>query len=512
MSFLSTVPSCYRKRNWNGGWDYQPDAIIKSMAKEPGQMGSYRYAAVLKNAVNDIVIKSATMRWEEFNTTKYAACQLYGPTRCVQNAPPASENMMRVWDGAVHLRAIITYRCYPGYFMDGSVTLTQQEFSCRGQLGGWVSAHYELFSCNILKVCSNESIQLSRGNMIVVTSSPNFLALNSTVTYICPPSMSMGKGVTAMNSTCVENSSEGQPGPPTFSFQPDDIPNCNVCIDDPNIANAISSWDRNTEYVINDRINLTCTSGFFFNDTADANTVKEILCTELGWFPGATDLMCRPGCTDPLPSAGPNMSIPELPQRDLGTELTYTCDQGLFVPAALPDAKSSVIITCLENSTWGMEPFKADDLHCVRMCMEKPVSPPAPGNTTWDRTPSQVGAKINLTCPAGYAFPNFSITIQLTCEEGGTWSEVGSREIFCRSYTNELPLAPTGTKYDGPPPPYWEGVVLNFTCAEGLVSKGELNTTSTTFNGTDWVPLELEFACFNVSKLEKKKVKTSKTS
>lgn len=54
----------------------------------------------------------------------------------------------------------------------------------------------------------------------------------------------------------------------------------------------------------------------------------------------------------------------------------------------------------------------------------------------------------------------------------------------------------TDATLEGPEAPYWKTVTLNFTCHEGYLTTGGEKWTNVTFNGTDWVLGDHDFACW----------------
>ncbi|XP_066963283.1 uncharacterized protein [Macrobrachium rosenbergii] len=203
-------------------------------------------------------------------------------------------------------------------------------------------------------------------------------------------------------------------------------------------------------------------------------------------------------CTVDPPAPGANMSIPTVKERQVGANLIYSCDAGLYIPATFPNTANHTTISCNGSLSWAPVTLLVTDLFCARMCLRDPFTPVSPANTTWDQKTRVAGTTVNITCPEGFAFPDFNDTIVLTCGEDGNWTQVVPENAICRGYTVEAPVAPNASVYAGPAPPYWESTTLNFTCPGNLMSRDGLNVTSTTFNGTAWVPLDPEFACLNV--------------
>lgn len=61
---------------------------------------------------------------------------------------------------------------------------------------------------------------------------------------------------------------------------------------------------------------------------------------------------------------------------------------------------------------------------------------------------------------------------------------------------DEPPETITDAMLEGPDPPYWKTVSLNYTCNDGYLSTEGEKWTSVTFNGTAWETDNPEFTCW----------------
>ncbi|XP_064077743.1 E-selectin-like [Macrobrachium nipponense] len=429
-------------------------------------------------------------------TIKYAVCQLYGPDECLDGPPPASANMTLEWDNSTAFGATANYRCVRGYFMDETTLQKVQTVECRGHLGGWVAPEYELFNCTLVEVCNESSLPCAGSPLLGLTVSPDFLTLDSSIVYSCPPGMQMPGFLTTMNASCTDDTSTD---PVTYKFSPSAISDCNICAQAVNVTNATTTWVQGTIYTVGQKVNVQCIQNHLMKTmygTEYSNVT--IACTYFGWWLPPGGLTCVPACAGDPPAPGANMSIPTIKEREVGANLKYSCDAGLYIPAALPNITNHTTIRCNESLLWEPVSLVVADLLCTQMCLSDPFMPVSPANTTWDRIARVAGTTINITCPEGFAFPDFNNTIVLTCGVDGNWTEVVPENAFCRRYTMEAPVTPNGSVYDGPSPPHWESTILDFTCPENLMSRDGLNSTWTIFNGTVWEPFDPEFACLNV--------------
>ncbi|KAK4317967.1 hypothetical protein Pmani_010994 [Petrolisthes manimaculis] len=258
------------------------------------------------------------------------------------------------------------------------------------------------------------------------------------------------------------------------------------------------------------------------------------------------------------------MTQPNITSNEIGTQLIYNCSQGTHHVESWPVVAESVMVQCLDNSTWG---HIFTNMDCDILCFDEPPSPPTtlpplaiPPHSDWDNVTRTVHTLITLTCPNDTVLSDLNVSVAVvSCEETGNWSALNT-SLLCRrvcwsdppsvlpptntswdetvrvvgtevkywcptdhffpdltsaitmtcddtslnwtltdaSMALDTPPFPEGSVYDGTPPPYWKGDILNYTCPQPLLSSSGTNHTSVLFNGTDWVMDDPEFQCFNV--------------
>ncbi|XP_066959422.1 uncharacterized protein [Macrobrachium rosenbergii] len=474
---------------WGTRYGYEPDPEIIALAGESTGNKWYRYLTVPRDWTSNLTLTATDFTVASNITVDYAVCQMHGPDGCWEDPPPATENMYREWNGSTTVGSVARYRCYPGFFMNNSNVIKMQTIECRGQLGGWVAPNYEIFNCTLQEVCTLETVPCLNTTTAQVNVSQDILTLNSSIQYICPSSLAMPNGTTNVTSTCVGTLVGNKT---IYTFQPAIIPDCSVCLGEPIISNAITSWDSSLQYSIGAVVDVTCNPSFLMNKTDEITDSSVIECTDLGWL---NDLYCLPGCVDPLPVAGSNMSMENVTNLFVDATVIYSCDEGYYIPANLPEVRNHTVVTCGVDWTWNTS-LDESEFYCAEICLGDPVPQNSGAISSWNNASRTVGSQVNITCPVGYALPQFNKSALVTCEEGGHWTNLSS--VYCRRYTLEEPPPPNGTVYSNPSGPYWEGTVLNFSCPDGLLSMTGQNIASITFNGTNWVPLDPEFACFNV--------------
>lgn len=60
---------------------------------------------------------------------------------------------------------------------------------------------------------------------------------------------------------------------------------------------------------------------------------------------------------------------------------------------------------------------------------------------------------------------------------------------------SEPPQNITDATLEGPDPPYWKTVTLNYTCIDGYLTADGTKWTNVTFDGTSWILSDPDFAC-----------------
>ncbi|XP_064078409.1 uncharacterized protein LOC135195830 isoform X2 [Macrobrachium nipponense] len=477
------------KDGWGTRFGYEPDPEIIALSGESTGNKWYRYLTVPRDWNDNVTLTATDFTVDSSVTIDYAVCQMHGPNGCWEDPPPATENMYREWNGNTTVGSVAIYRCYPGFFMNNSNVIRMQTIECRGQLGGWVAPEYEIFNCTLQEACTLETVPCLNTTTAQLNVSQNFLTLNSSIQYICPPSLAMPNGTTNVTSTCVETLVGMMT---TYTFKPALIPNCSVCLGEPIIFNATTNWSSSLQYSTGATVDVICNPGFLVNETDEITNYSVIECTDLGWL---IDLSCLPGCVDPLPVAGSNMSMENVTNLFINATVIYSCDEGSYIPAILPEIRNHTVVTCGVDGKWNTS-LNAAEFYCAEICLSDPVLNNSGAIASWNNVSRTIGSQVNITCSVGYALPQFNKSTLVTCEEGGHWTN--SSSVSCRRYTLEEPPAPNGTVHNNPSGPHWEGTALNFSCPDDLISMTGQNMTSITFNGTNWVPLDPEFACFNV--------------
>ncbi|XP_064078413.1 sushi, von Willebrand factor type A, EGF and pentraxin domain-containing protein 1-like [Macrobrachium nipponense] len=467
-----------------------PQDDILALAGERIPSKPFRYATLPATLRGDVNLTAVGNVVGSAPQISYAACQLYGPRGCWTNPPVLAETTYQEWNGQLETDTVVTHKCFPGYFMNNSISKTEQKVTCWGQLGGWVAPEDEIYNCTILEVCGYNRFTCNGSLHSDILVSEDFLTLNSSIQFTCPPRKAMPGGATRMNSTCIYDPVETPP----YRFDPLNIPPCTVCVENVSIDNATSDWINTKEYSEGMEVTITCDEGFMIrNKNGSASKTFTFKCDALGWNIALKRIRCLPVCSSP-PKPGSNMSI-NVTSLFIGTNLTYVCDEGTYIPTTFPNTVNSTSVTCEMDRTWNNSlGLNETELYCAKICFDDPVTSPFV-ITTWDNVTRTVGTKINLLCPNGFHFPDLSIVISVTCEVGGLWTNLTEDDILCRRYTESPPAPPNGSVYHHPPRPYWEGIALNFTCSDGYISKDGKNTTSVTFNGTEWVPFDPDFIC-----------------
>ncbi|XP_042211341.1 uncharacterized protein LOC121858775 isoform X2 [Homarus americanus] len=471
-----------RGGDWTAGGVYSPDSEVIDLAENVSTKYWMRYLTIRND--NTITLTPARLITNIGVSVHYAICQLYGLTGCVDVLPEPTVNMSRNWpSNSSYVDVTVRYICYPGYFTDGDVSLTQQKIHCGGPFGLW--GLRELKDCIAVDVCTETSLE-EVSPYLIVENSTNHHQLNGTITFTCPANMSTSSGETSKNVTCKNMYNN------TYSYFPKVVAACDVCLGQPETENATTAWSSSTtNYSLNDAVNVICNENHFVDLLSKRQSLS---CSYTGW---TNTTPCYEGCGNPPPNPGANMTRDNFTNNAIGAEVSYTCDDGLSIHETYPDLTNTITLTCKDH-VWLPNDTK---LECAKVCADDPPSPisvdPYPNATsTWDNYTRVSGTQVQLTCPSGYLFANQNSTITVTCEEDGNWTLVNT-SLICRILATDPPQPP-GSEYSGPVRPYWQWDILNYTCPGDMMSPTGTNATSLTFNGTEWVLEEPDFQCLNV--------------
>ncbi|XP_064117364.1 uncharacterized protein LOC135222902 [Macrobrachium nipponense] len=417
-----------------------------------------------------------------------AVCQFPGYSDCMTDPPPPSLTFARVWDNSTTVATEVSYNCYPGYFVNGNITVKNNTLKCYGQLGEWLPS--TPFDCIVLDVCNDT--QLPTYEHVVVTKSVNHTHLNGTAHFACPAGMGAlvnASAVTAQNTTCIDTLDPVAP----YSFRPVPAP-CNVCIAEPILINATSDWVNTTVWYVNSTITVTCNSSY---EWKLFNTTQVIPCTPTGW---AVPMPCYEACTALPPAAGTNMTASNLTSNRVGATVTYNCTAGsYFSPSQLyPNAVASHTQTCHTNLTW--QPANFNLTTCLQVCLGNPQGAPLNGTTTWDGITRSSQTLVTLACPAGQQLGDGNTTKVVTCQNNGNWTTVDPGLMVCRTPVNvPFPDLPPEMTIQGLPPGglAWQDLQINFTCPNNTMFSDGRSYITITYNGTVWLGYEANFACLN---------------
>ncbi|XP_066962022.1 uncharacterized protein [Macrobrachium rosenbergii] len=480
--------------NWSSGYDYKIDATMIAMAGNSTEENYYRYLNVSTkwNDVSQLVPVPFTL--DNDPGINYAVCQLHGPIGCWDDPPPALNNMHREWDGNKSVGTTVTYRCYPGYFVDDN-TVTQQFVECRGQLGEWVPLSYEMLNCTLMEACSFDSVPCQNDSRIDIIAGQDVFMLNSSITYKCPPSMAMENGLTTWNSTCSVNPRGVFPA---YIFSPNPMPGCIACTPNVSVDFSTTNWTYGNTYTLGNVVTITCNPDYIINQEGFVNSTTAT-CASWGWQPYISSISCKKACyvMPPTPSTGSNMQMPAVNSHYDGITLNYTCNSGYYIPAFSPALRNYVSVTCSNQGVWNLELLNVSALYCTEMCVKDPVTP-LQGSSDWDKVSRTVGTNVNLTCPEGFAFPDRNRSIIITCAAGGNWTQQNTPaiETTCKMITYAQPTAPPNSILNTTEsPPYWQGTVLNFTCPDKYMSSTGSTWTTLTFTGPNWSSADPAFSC-----------------
>ncbi|XP_047479977.1 sushi, von Willebrand factor type A, EGF and pentraxin domain-containing protein 1-like [Penaeus chinensis] len=100
---------------------------------------------------------------------------------------------------------------------------------------------------------------------------------------------------------------------------------------------------------------------------------------------------------------------------------------------------------------------------------------------------------LNYTCDDGYLSTEGEKRTSVTYN--GTAWEMENPGFTCWKVASEPPRNITDAALEGPDPPYWKTVTLNYTCIDGYLSAEGEKWTNVTFDGTSWVLSDPDFAC-----------------
>ncbi|XP_068207774.1 uncharacterized protein [Palaemon carinicauda] len=446
--------------DWSSGYDYYPEEDLLARAGERNLSRPYRYAVLPASVNENVTLRAQDNLVDSSASISLAACQLYGPRGCWSDPPNASQYMVMEWDGELKLDAVATYKCLLGYFMNYSLSITEQVATCRGQLGGWVVTENEYYNCSLMEVCDFDQVVYVNSSFMNITESEDFLTYNSSVQFTCPPFKAMPGGATEQTSTCVYHESSS-----LYGFDPITIPSCSVCTQNISIDNATYPWTTGTEIIENGEVTVTCDDGFMIrydNDSASRDIVLK--CDVPGWDIDPDDIQCLPVCSDP-PEGGVNITV-NVTSLFVGTNLTYVCDEGMYIPATFPNTVNYTEVTCEEDRMWNISlGLNETDLYCAEICFDDPITSSVI-ETSWDNVTRTVGTKVNLTCPDEHFLPDLSTNISVTCEPGGQWTNLTEDDILCRRVCSNPPES--GVNMTINVTSLFVGTTLTYVCEEGM--------------------------------------------
>ncbi|ROT66076.1 hypothetical protein C7M84_015942 [Penaeus vannamei] len=141
-----------------------------------------------------------------------------GPTGCWDAPPPPTINMTHVWDNTTARGSVITYVCLDGYFVNGNVSLTEQNITCLGQLGGWFPA---LLDCYYVEVCL-EDPPAAPSPLIANFTSEDLRYVGGFLNFTCPEGMATVDGNTSQEVVCRATAEVA-----TYAFVPAVVKPCN---------------------------------------------------------------------------------------------------------------------------------------------------------------------------------------------------------------------------------------------------------------------------------------------
>ncbi|KAK7066794.1 hypothetical protein SK128_022461 [Halocaridina rubra] len=330
--------------DWTQGGLYNVSADVINMAD--GSLPHYALH-VPATIAESLTLAAFPMTKSDFTVT---LCQFPGIAKCLAQPPAPLASMTQTWDNSTDVGTEIIYRCSPGFFVNSTITETEQTVTCLGQLGEWDPA--DLQPCVAVEVCNDTELPVYEG--VVVTKSVTPLYVNGSINYTCPAGMTTATGLELQTTLCSNDSSS----PNLYSYLPLLLP-CDTTTLPPVVMDATTDWVENTSYTINDTLTVTCNE----NTVLDLeNTTQTIILTASGW---STVIPCYNACTTAPPVAGTEMTRDNLTSNAFGATLTYTCSAGFSFPTSInyPTVSSSRTITC-ENYTWSPDDY--DVTACVK--------------------------------------------------------------------------------------------------------------------------------------------------
>ncbi|XP_068211928.1 uncharacterized protein [Palaemon carinicauda] len=462
--------------DWTFNGLYTPsDDVIEMAGISPSPAQLWRLLVIPLPSPSQLDLIPASL---ESNDGTIAICQLYGPISCFTSPPEPTVNMTMIWNGESDMAL---YECLPGYFVEGNISVTQQNITCIGGLGEW---HPQMKNCLASEVCLEPLSDASK--TLENSTDSNLRFLNGTGIFFCPESMATVEGNTTQTITCSSTGSG-------YAFDPPTILPCNVCISEPLADNSEVQWTNATVWTVGAVVTADCFPGHMLN--ISSNT-QHSLCTETGW---EVKEGCYPACENAPPEVAPGSNVvqSDFVSNNVGAVLVYNCLDGYFIPPTelgkMPENQTSV--TCMQNNTW----VPADIPSCSKLCLDDPVSVSPPTNSSWNGIDREIGTEVVLSCPNEHYFPDMNQTLIITCGEDGLWTAYSSDSVQCRIPAPGVPpQAPEGTVLEQNQTNFFVGDFLNFTCEPPQMSAS--GTTYVTVQSTNegWTELDPSFVCHNV--------------
>ncbi|XP_045123832.1 uncharacterized protein LOC123511845 [Portunus trituberculatus] len=492
---LLTGATLNRDNDWTGGGVYNPSPELVQLAGQDEER-YHRLLRVPQERDGNLALEQ--MDWQITNTSvEYVACQLYGLAACTEDPSSAPDNATLMHPVLNHrYGTIINYSCYPGYFVLGDMSWSEQWAKCSGEMGGWEYSYNNeeksFFDCSPVEVCNEITILDIVGPCPNVTYSTDHQYLNGSITIICPADVTTTFGNDTQITTC-----SFQNG--TYGYYPQVIP-CDVCDSQPMYKGHNISWNENQTYVVGDRVNATCLENY---RGAQGQEELQMVCSGNGWHKTS---YCHPACPDPVePGASITLDNPQNVSF-VGDTVTYTCSPGTVLPQTFPEVKSERVMTCKEFGRWARW---LKNPYCAKLCMTDPPSNPhpfevpfaAPVISNWDSYTREVGTEVELECTDGRLLPSLQSSMTIECGEDETWTEVDINSLICRRVAQEEPPQPPGSEIESSTPDnYWEGDVVSYSCPPDQMSLTGNTTTTAYFNGSHWLLDDPGFSCHNVCK------------
>ncbi|XP_064087758.1 uncharacterized protein LOC135202339 [Macrobrachium nipponense] len=427
-------------------------------------------------------------------TAGCGACQYLALADCWQDPVAPMANMVRVWDGRKDLKTVVSYNCYPGYFIGGSQTRSSMTFSCIGQLGSWFSM-FPLKDCIPVNVCNNLPTSPHPEAVVAETNTSRFL--NGTVSFTCPGKLTTAAGLTVQNATCVGSGGMFSFGMNSFSysFSPAALEPCHViCAVMPTLTNATTNWNSSAVYIQGSVINGTCDPGYNFELW---KTEKNLTClAEDQW----DNMTCYKACVGDFPMAGSNMTAGNITDNAVGSVVYFTCANGTYtsVNETYPVPMNTTPVECSPEGLW----IPQGPLTCEVLCLDDPPSGEPPFASDWDNVSRSQDTQVTVTCVGMFLLGDLNKTRTIGCQ-GGLWTELAPNDTECVVGTLDPPFTPVpgdiGAKLEGPGPPYLEGAQMNYTCMEGKLAPMGVAFYTVTLTADGWTKVDPAFICYNVS-------------